>query len=136
MGGSRKENKLVFFWTSPVFLQLVCQGQMVKERASHHHFDTSESRLVSSPPLWESLFTPSAGLRLLLAALHGSQLCHDTKIPKFQKLPLELVILRNSAYSETLGRVLPAAILQAGQLYGYRQAKLCELYWESKGKEI
>lgn len=29
--GSRKENKLGFFWTS-VFLQLVCQGQMVKEK--------------------------------------------------------------------------------------------------------
>lgn len=46
------------------------------------------------------------------------------------------MILRNPAYSETPGRILPAAILQAGQLHGYRQAKLCEQYWESKGEEI
>lgn len=48
---SRKENKLGFFWTSPVFLQLVCQGQMVKERKSCYHFDACEGRLVSSPLL-------------------------------------------------------------------------------------
>lgn len=111
---------------------------MIKERESCYHCDACEGKLVSSSVLWGSmglqcLFTPSAGLKLLPAALHSSQLCHDLNIPKFQKLPLEL---RNSSYSETPGRVLPAAILQAGQRHGFCQAKLCEQYWESRGKGI
>lgn len=137
MRGSGKENKLGFLWASPVFLQLACWGEMVKERLSRHGSGPSEGKPVSFPPLrasigLHSLSPPSAGLRLLPAPPRRSQLSHHLKIPKSHRL--ELVIPSSAAYSETPGTTSPATVLQSLQLPAYRQAEFHGQHWESKGK--
>lgn len=57
--GSGKKNKLDFLWASPVFLELVCQVEMVKEGPSHHHFTASEGKLISTTlGIWVSNLLP------------------------------------------------------------------------------